>query len=98
VTQGLAYAKSSSDWNLAWAVHAGLGYQVTPNLTLELAYRYLNLGDADTGTIYNYAGRCSRCEPITFKELDSHDVKIGMRWVLAPPPPAFPQAPVTTKY
>ena len=35
-------------WNLAWALHAGVGMQVTDNLTLDLGYSYVNLGDAQT--------------------------------------------------
>lgn len=59
VTQGLAYAKSGSKTNLAWALHAGMGYAVTPDLQVEFAYRYISLGDGKTGTVYNYAGQCS---------------------------------------
>ena len=40
--------KEFSKWNLAWAVHAGLAYNVTNNFKLELAYRYLNMGDVQT--------------------------------------------------
>lgn len=80
VTQGVAYAKSASKTSFAWALHAGVGYEVTPNFTVELAYRYLNLGDASTGTVYNYAGQCGSCEALTFKNTDSHDVKLGLRW------------------
>jgi opacity protein-like surface antigen len=31
-----------STWTFAWAAHAGVAYTITPNLKLELAYRYLN--------------------------------------------------------
>jgi opacity protein-like surface antigen len=41
----LATGATASKWNLAWAVHAGLAYKVNPSLTLELAYRYVDLGD-----------------------------------------------------
>jgi len=51
-----AYADTASKWNFAWAVHAGLAYQVNPNVTLELAYRYLNMGDGVTGDIVTYTG------------------------------------------
>ncbi len=40
------YAADAGKWNFAWALHAGLGYQVTPDVTLELGYSYVNLGDA----------------------------------------------------
>lgn len=87
VTQGLAFAPSASKLNLAWALHAGLAYDIAPNLKVELAYRYLNLGDGKTGTVYDYAGRCAfaGCDNIKFKNIDSQDIKIGLRWLLAPP-------------
>jgi len=98
VTQGLAYAKAGSKTNFAWALHAGLGYDVTPNFKVELAYRYLNLGDAKTGTVYNYAGQCGSCEALTLKNIESHDVKLGLRWLLAAPVLAPEPAPLVRKY
>ena len=44
--KGVAFGKTTDEGGLAWALHAGLAYDVTPNFTIELAYRYLNLGDA----------------------------------------------------
>lgn len=100
VTQGVAYAKSNSKLNFAWALHAGLAYDVTPNLKLEFAYRYLNLGDAKTGSVYSYDGRCafSGCDTITFKNVDSHDVKVGARWLLGAPARAAELEPLIRKY
>jgi opacity protein-like surface antigen len=85
---GLA-SKEFSKWNLAWAVHAGLAYNVTNNVKLELAYRYLNMGDVQTQTIDCASGGCATGGPRAFYNLtnfDSHDIKLGMRWMLAPEP------------
>lgn len=83
--------------NLAWALHAGLAYDVTPNFKVELAYRYLHLGDARTGVLNCYCGETYSA--IKVKNLESHDFKIAMRWMLnAPPPPATPIAPIMAKY
>jgi opacity protein-like surface antigen len=98
VTQGLAYAKAGSKTNLAWALHAGVGYAVSPSFTVELAYRYLNLGDGKTGTVYNYAGQCGSCEALTFKNVDSHDVKLGLRWAPGAAPAPTEQAPLVRRY
>lgn len=96
---GLAFAPESSKTSLAWAVHAGVAYDVTPNLKLELAYRYINLGDAETGTIIKYDNSGCRCLAYRLKNLDSHDVKVGMRWALnAAAPAAFPAAPIMARY
>jgi len=53
----MALADSASKWNFAWAAYAGLAYKVTPNVTVEFAYRYVNLGDGITGDIRTYQGR-----------------------------------------
>jgi opacity protein-like surface antigen len=84
--QSLGYGKETSKWNLAWAVHAGLAYRVTPGLTVELAYRYIDLGDAyvsDT-CLYN-AATCGIKDVTDFKGITSHDVKFGVRWMLGEP-------------
>ena len=96
--RGVAFAPSESHTDLAWAVHAGVAYDVTPNFKVEVAYRYLNLGDAKTGTVRTYLGTCTQCAPFEFKEIDSHDVKIGMRWLLGAPVLAASNAPVIRKY
>lgn len=51
-TGGVAYGKDHTETNFAWAVYGGLAYEVTPSLTIDLAYRYTDLGDAKTGKTY----------------------------------------------
>jgi len=79
---GVAYAGAASKFNFAWAVHAGLAYKVTPNVTVEFAYRYVSLGDALTGDIVTYLGGNSVNNPMHFKDITSHDFKLGVRWML----------------
>jgi opacity protein-like surface antigen len=81
IAGGGGYADAASKTNFAWALHAGVGYQVTPNFTVELAYRYVNLGDGVTGDVINYDGTNTINNPWTFKNITSHDVKLGLRWV-----------------
>jgi opacity protein-like surface antigen len=78
---GGGYADSGSTTNFAWALHAGLAYKVNPNFTVELAYRYLNMGDGETGIAYNLNGTTSN-QVFTFKDITSHDIKFGVRWAL----------------
>jgi opacity protein-like surface antigen len=85
-----AYADSASKWNFAWAVHAGLAYQINPSLTLELAYRYLDMGDGITGDVITYTGTNNINNPTTFKNLTSHDLKLGVRWAIDPMPAYAP--------
>jgi len=61
-----------SQWNLNWAAMAGLGYPISPNLKLDVGYRYLNFGDVETAS--DAFGR------MTFKNLAAHEVRVGVRW------------------
>jgi opacity protein-like surface antigen len=81
----IAYGDSVAKWNLAWAVHAGVAYKVTPNFTVELAYRYLDMGDGLTGDLRPFDGPSTRVNPMTFKNITSHDLKLGVRWDLSSP-------------
>lgn len=96
---GIGYAKDVEDTQLAWAVHAGLGYDVSPNLKLELGYRYLNMGDAQAGKLVCTGGGCPGTV-YSYKDIESHDIKIGMRWMLASygPAPIHAPAPLIRKY
>lgn len=101
----LGTAGSGSKSGVAWALMAGLGYEVNKNLTLEVGYRYLNLGDAQSGHIQN-AFLPESYTPLKAKNLESHDIKIGMRWNFGEPdccgpterPVAFAPAPTIRKY
>jgi opacity protein-like surface antigen len=85
---GVAFASDNSEWNFAWALQAGLAYHITPAMTVELAYRYLDLGDAQSGDIVAYNGFCppGGCinNPEKFNDITSQDVKLGLRWRLGP--------------
>ena len=90
------YAADNGKWNFAWALHAGVGYKVSPNVTIELAYSYMNLGDATTGTNSNYAGTPTPQFAWTMKNITSNDLKLGVRFNLNPPAPAY-APPLVTK-
>jgi opacity protein-like surface antigen len=89
---GAASALNGSKWNFAWAVHTGLAYNVTPNLVLELAYSYIDLGQGQTGVFSDFTGGTTN-NVFKFRDITSHDLKLGVRWnlespqVYAPPPP-----------
>ena len=92
-TPSSAYAASAATWNVAWALHAGLAYKVNNSFTVELAYRYLNLGDAFSGDIVAFDGTNNVFNPMRFKDLTSQDVRLGVRWSLEPTPAYAPQLP-----
>jgi opacity protein-like surface antigen len=87
-----ASAPAASKWNFAWAAHAGLAYKVNPSLTVELAYSYMNLGSAETGAVATYDG-FTRGVAMQFKDITSHDLKLGVRWAISPAPAYAPPMP-----
>ncbi|WP_395449569.1 outer membrane protein [Aminobacter sp. UC22_36] len=83
INNGAGYAHTTSKWNLAWALHAGVGIKATERMTVDLGYSFVNLGDARTGTIYNDDPAFNvPNNGITFKDITSHDFKLGVRYSL----------------
>ena len=64
-------------WSLAWSLMAGVGYQITDRITLDVGYRYLDMGKAESGTIDN-AGFTN--PKVRIDELAAHEVKVGLRF------------------
>ena len=104
-SSGAKFYKDKVDTSFAWALHAGLAYNVTDAFKVELAYRYLNLGKAETGT--GWSTCCGgTLTAVKVKDIEAHDVKIGLRYALggviaAPLPPLMPEpmpGPIVRKY
>jgi opacity protein-like surface antigen len=76
----VAFGDDESNWDFAWALYAGLGFEVTEAFTMEVAYRYLHLGDAESGDLVAYDGTNLIDNPMEFEDLSSHDVKLGFRY------------------
>ncbi|HWL04474.1 MAG TPA: outer membrane beta-barrel protein [Xanthobacteraceae bacterium] len=85
----VAYGEKASQWNFAYAVHAGLSYQVANCLWIEFAYRYMHLGDGITGDLVAFDGTNTVNNPMHFKGLTSHDFKVGFRWAFESGIPQF---------
>jgi opacity protein-like surface antigen len=96
IGSAVAYAAPASKWNFAWALHAGLSYQVTPNFIVELAYRYVDLGSAQSGDLIGFDGTNNVFNPMLFKHLTSNDLKLGVRWMFADT--FIPEPPLIRKY
>jgi len=87
------FGADGTKMDLAWALHAGLGYRVNQNLTIELAYRYAHLGDAvTTAGGFPFDLSFVGTHFWTVKDITSNDLKLGVRWTCceAPPPPPPP--------
>ncbi|GJD36246.1 outer membrane protein [Methylobacterium aerolatum] len=96
--------KARTTESFAWALHAGLAYDVTPNFKVELAYRYLNTGHAKTGVLTCLdASITTACTTVVkARNLEAHDIKLGFRYLLGAPmvaalPPLMPE-PLVRKY
>jgi opacity protein-like surface antigen len=97
----VAYGKGedTSKWNFAWALYAGVTYNVSKSFKVDLTYRYLNLGSAEDTVICN--GGASGCNKFEYKNLYSNDFMIAFRWLcceVAPPPPPAPYIPPPPPY
>jgi opacity protein-like surface antigen len=98
---GSGYSTGITTTNLAWAVMTGLDFNITPNLKMEIGYRYLDMGRITSNPII--CEQVSGCffEKQTFK-LASNDIRIGFRYMFAdfapPAPPVQYEAPLVRKY
>lgn len=82
IAGGGGWADTGSQWNFAWALYAGLAYKVTPTFSVDLGYRFVSLGDGKTGILTNLDGTCTACQPMYFRGIYSHDLMLGVRWML----------------
>lgn len=99
------FLANGTQTNFAWALMAGLGFNVTQNLKLDLGYRYLNMGKIGSGisNCLNGTGAGSgfstaQCsgggyKVATTNTLATNDFRIGLRWMLNDSTPTY--APVS---
>lgn len=100
------YFHDGSKTNFAWALMAGLDFNVTQNLKLELGYRFLDLGKFGSGgsSCLNGTGTgtgfsCNVNYVSSKNDLASNDFRIGLRWMLGEEPTYVqPEAPLVRKY
>lgn len=85
LSNGVAYAEDYGKFNFAWAVHAGITYRVTPSVNIDFGYRYIDLGSAQTGATRAFDGSFTNGGPFVFNNIYSHDLKLGIRWMLDAP-------------
>jgi opacity protein-like surface antigen len=94
-------AGRGSQTNFAWALHAGTSVDITNNAKLELGYRYLNMGNARHGMPLADAKGNTVDKPWVMRRIESHDFRVGMRWMFAAPAPVaqyWPEEPIVRKF
>lgn len=92
---GIAFGADHNETNFAWALYAGLAYDVTPGFTIDLSYRYTDVGDARSGVITAYDNSSSD-RALDIYDITSHDLMLGVRWKLGHQPAVAPM-PVAFK-
>jgi opacity protein-like surface antigen len=88
---GVAFAKDNTESNFAWAVYGGLSYDVTPAVTIDLSYRYTDLGDASSGQRFAFDGS-GTATGLEIEDITSQDLMLGVRWKLGSAPAPMPVA------
>jgi opacity protein-like surface antigen len=99
------YSSDGGKWNFAWGLMAGLSFDVTQNLKLDLGYRYLDYGKFTSGLSHCLSAHaagfdCGGSSYIVYakNDLASNDFRIGLRWMLGGESYAQPQMPLVRKY
>lgn len=69
--------EGDGNWNFAWALMAGVSYAVNQNLSVDLGYRYLNLGDAKTKGVTDSFGQTTG---LKYNNIQAHEVRLGLRY------------------
>ena len=91
---GGGFAYDHAQTKFAYALMAGLDMRVTPNLTLELGYRYLDLGNVSSGQINCVSTQFCGHE-VQHYRLAYSDIRLGARYMFND---FVPRAPVIARY
>ena len=75
------FGADNTNTNFAWALYAGVSYDVTPQIALDLAYRYANLGTAQSGVVTAFDDSSSY-SGLFIKDITSNDLMLGFRYKL----------------
>ena len=72
------------DWRFAYSLMAGLSYDVSKNLKVDLGYRYMNVEGGNLGTVTNDAPSLSLASLNRVKDngFDSQSIRLGLRYSL----------------
>jgi opacity protein-like surface antigen len=65
------------DLSFAWSLMAGVGYQISDRAIIDIGYRYLDMGSAETGRV-DSAGFVN--PKVKIDDLSEHEIKIGLRY------------------
>ena len=71
---------SGNDLSMAWALMAGVGYQISDRAIIDVGYRYIDMGSA--GASWANVCHCGQTELQKIKISDNaaHEFKVGLRY------------------
>jgi opacity protein-like surface antigen len=72
--------ESHSRMNFAWALGGGVGYALSRELTIELAYKYLDTGQVRNGATLAAGGASFQLTPSKTGDLGIHAATLGLRY------------------
>jgi opacity protein-like surface antigen len=87
-TNGVAFGADNTRTNFAWALYAGLSYDVSPSLVIDLSYRYADLGEATSGAVIDHLNNFSY-DHFHAKDITSNDMLLGVRYKLQRDEPVY---------
>jgi opacity protein-like surface antigen len=73
VTQ-TSFVNSTQKYNFAWALMAGLAYNLTDNASVEVGYRYVNFG--------NFTGGYAATGSTFSRNLNAQEIRVGVRYLV----------------
>lgn len=73
----LAEIEGQSDLSFAWALMAGIGYQISDRAILDVGYRYIDMGAASSGRVDTAGYTNPRVE---IDDIAAHEIKVGLRY------------------
>ena len=73
------FQRGGENVTFAWSVQAGAGVDLTDRWTLDVGYRYLDLGNVDSGSV-DVTGFANPIHQI--QDIESHEIKVGLRFAI----------------
>ena len=72
------YPSGGDTWALAWSLMAGAGFQLSERVILDLGYRFIDMGKAQSGT--SDSSGFTNNPPVRVDDLTAHELKVGLRF------------------
>ena len=80
---GISYTiEGDSDLDFAWSLMAGINMQVTNRLSVDLGYRYIDMGEAASGTNLVAISSGTPADPYFTTDMKAHEIKVGLRYAM----------------